>query len=449
MARATGSVTRFAANETPAEADAARTEAARSRELLDGLLATASGSARIQRVGGAASEALTDFVHAIGDVDAGLQTRRQRLVELAAATDKAASVLAEQARGIAAERAAKWSRHAVPQERMRATVIWAAGGAILVGCIIAVALGRSITRPIRRLADTMTTLAAGDLSASVPAVAARDEVGAMARAVQVFKDSMRDAERLRIEQSELKAKTAGERHAAMLTLAHEFEQDVGGVVATVSGAATRLQDAARSMSTAAAEAASETKVVSSASAQASEHVQMVSAATEQLTASIGEINAQVAKSSPIAADAVVEARRTDVTVQGLVEAARRIGDVVGLIHTIAGQTNLLALNATIEAARAGDAGKGFAVVASEVKNLANQTGKATEEIAAQIGQIQNATKEAVAAIHDITQTIEQVSTIASSIAAAMEEQGSARRKSPATCSRPRQAPMRCAATSPA
>ena len=142
-----------------------------------------------------------------------------------------------------------------------------------------VALGRSITRPIRRLADTMTTLAAGDLSASVPAVAARDEVGAMARAVQIFKDSMRDTERLRIEQSELKAKTAEERHATMLTLAHEFEQDVGGIVATVSGAATRLQDAARSMSTAAAEAASETKVVSSASAQASEHVQAVSAAT--------------------------------------------------------------------------------------------------------------------------------------------------------------------------
>ena len=140
---------------------------------------------------------------------------------------------------------------------------------------------------------------------------------------------MRDAERLRIEQSELKAKTAEERHAAMLTLADEFEQDVGGIVATVSGAATRLQDAARSMSTAAAEAASETKVVSSASAQASEHVQMVSAATEELTASIGEINPQVAKSSRIAADAVVEARRTDGTVQGLAEAARRIGDVVG------------------------------------------------------------------------------------------------------------------------
>ena len=133
-------------------------------------------------MGGAASEALTDFVHAIGDVDGGLQTRRQRLVELAAATDKAASVLAEQARGIAAERAANRTDTLSPQERMRATVIWAAGGAILVGCIIAVALGRSITRPIRRLADTMTTLAAGDLSASVPAVAARDEVGAMARA---------------------------------------------------------------------------------------------------------------------------------------------------------------------------------------------------------------------------------------------------------------------------
>jgi methyl-accepting chemotaxis protein len=361
-------------------------------------------------------------------VDTALRTRRERLAALAVTTDKAAQAIVETARSIATERAAIRSGTLAAQSRTRTTVISATGVAILLGLLIAVALGRSITLPIRRLADAMTILATGELSAAIPSMQARDEIGVMARAVGVFKDSMRDVETLRAEQAEQKGRAASEQQAAMRKLADEFEQSVGGIVTQVSEAATRLHGAAQSMSGSAAVAAGDAKAVAAASSQASENVQMVSAATEELTASIGEINAQVSRSSRIAADAVVEAERTDAIVQGLVDAARRIGDVVGLIHTIAGQTNLLALNATIEAARAGEAGKGFAVVAAEVKNLAVQTGKATEEIAAQVATIQSTSGEAVSALQAISRTISQMSEIATAIAGAVEEQSAATRE---------------------
>lgn len=425
IARATGAASRFAVTGTAAEADSAKAEATRARELLNALVAAASGSARMQRVGGAAGDALNEFELGIPTVEAALQARQQRLAELTSAADKAAAVLTDAAHSIANERAANRAVTLSAQGSLRATVVWAAACAILIGCGIAVALGRSITRPVRRLAETMAALAAGQLTVDVPGVAKRDEIGVMARAVQVFKDNMADAERLRAEKAELTAQAVKERQVAMLRLADDFENSVGNIVTTVSDASTRLQGAAQSMSSAAAEAADKAGVVSTASAQASENVQMVAAATEELTASIGEINAQVAKSSRIAADAVGQAQRTDATVQSLAEAARRIGDVIGLIHEIAGQTNLLALNATIEAARAGDAGKGFAVVASEVKNLAVQTAKATDEIAAQVAAIQGTTSETVNALHAISRTIDEMSEIATAIAGAVEQQSSA------------------------
>ena len=427
VAHASGAATRFAATEALDEAEATRTGAARAGEALDALLA-ADDSARVRRVGGAAREALAALTEGLAGVETALQARRERLAALAAATDKAGQAMADAAHSIAIERLAIRADAVAAQSQTRTTVIWATGVAILLGLLIAVALGRSITRPIRRLADAMAVLATGDLSAPVPSMEARDEIGVMARAVGVFKDGMRDVETLRAEQAEQKARGAREQQAAMRKLADEFEQSVGGIVTQVSEAAARLQGAAQSMSGSAAAAAGDAKVVAMASSQASENVQMVSAATEELTASIGEINAQVSRSSRIAADAVVEAERTDAIVQGLADAARRIGDVVGLIHTIAGQTNLLALNATIEAARAGEAGKGFAVVAAEVKNLAVQTGNATEEIAAQVATIQGTTGEAVGALQAISRTISQMSEIATAIAGAVEQQSAATRE---------------------
>ena len=221
--------------------------------------------------------------------------------------------------------------------------------------------------------------------------------------------------------------TSKRHQAAALMNAHAdaFEQDVTGVLKVVSSAAGELEATARTMAATAEETLRQSTAVASAAEHASANVETVAAATEELTASIQEISRQVSQSTQIASAAVDEARRTNTMVQGLTEAAGKIGEVVKLINDIASQTNLLALNATIEASRAGEAGKGFAVVAGEVKNLANQTGRATDEITAQITAVQSATRDAVTAIQGIGQTIGQISEIASAIAAAVEEQGAA------------------------
>jgi methyl-accepting chemotaxis protein len=208
-----------------------------------------------------------------------------------------------------------------------------------------------------------------------------------------------------------------------LKIADDFEQSVKGVVDAVASAATELQASSQSMSATAEETSRQSTTVAAASEEATANVQTVASAAEELSASVTEISRQVSKSVQIASTAVEEARKTDATVQGLSSAAQKIGDVVKLISDIAGQTNLLALNATIEAARAGEAGKGFAVVASEVKNLANQTARATDEITSQIGAIQSATNNAVDAIRSIATTISEMNQISTAISAAVEEQG--------------------------
>jgi len=211
-------------------------------------------------------------------------------------------------------------------------------------------------------------------------------------------------------------------------LADSFEAEVGGVVDAVANAAGQMQTSANGLTAAAKLSGREADAVAEASVRAGADVQAVAASAEELAASVAEITRQVAEGAQVARSASEEARATDGTVQGLAQAAAKIGDVVRLISDIAGQTNLLALNATIEAARAGEAGKGFAVVASEVKNLAAQTAKATEEIAAQIGGIQGTTEQAVAALRSITATIERMNEVTAAIAAAVEEQGAATRE---------------------
>jgi methyl-accepting chemotaxis protein len=295
---------------------------------------------------------------------------------------------------------------------------------ILLG-VLGLVVSRIIGRPLDAMTGSMAQLAGGNTAIDIPSLERGDEVGAIARSVQVFKDNMIEAERLRREQEQLKAKAAAEQKTALERMAAAFEESVGGIVGAVAAASTEMHGAAQSLSATAEEASRQATTVSSAAAQATSNVQTVATAAEELSASIAEIARQVAQSSQIATEAVDEAKRTNETVRSLAEAAEKIGEVVGLIQNIAGQTNLLALNATIEAARAGEAGKGFAVVASEVKQLATQTAKATDEIAAQIGAIQSATGDAVGAIQSIGGTIERINEITGAIASAVEEQGAA------------------------
>ena len=299
------------------------------------------------------------------------------------------------------------------------------GLAVLVALIIGFGLVRGISTPLVRMTAAMRRLADGDTALEIPGFGRGDEIGRMAAAVQVFKDSMIRAVELTAEQERSKVAAGAAQKAVLNRTADAFEAKVGGLVAMLSSGATELQATAQSLASTATETTQQASTVAAAAEETSAGVQTVASAAEELTASISEINRQVSQSARITGKAVADARRTDTIVRALAEGAQKIGQVIQLISNIAGQTNLLALNATIEAARAGEAGKGFAVVASEVKSLATQTAKATDEIGAQIGQIQSATAEAVQAIKEISTTIEEVSAIATTIAAAVEEQGAA------------------------
>jgi methyl-accepting chemotaxis protein len=300
-------------------------------------------------------------------------------------------------------------------------------GAVTTVLLIALmmALGSSIRRPLRQMTGAMAELAAGKFDLVLPGIGRNDEIGAMAAALQVFKDNARRVSQMEAERNEAQTRLAAQRKAEMNKLADEFGAAVGDIVSAVSSASSELETAAATLTKTAEDTQQLSTTAAAASEQASANVQTVASAAGEVASSVNEISSRVQESSRIADEAVKQAERTDRLIADLMQAATRIGDVLKLISAIAEQTNLLALNATIEAARAGEAGRGFAVVAQEVKALATQTGKATDEISGQISGMQSATRESVAAIKEIGSTIGRIADIAATIAAAVEEQGTA------------------------
>jgi methyl-accepting chemotaxis protein len=307
----------------------------------------------------------------------------------------------------------------------------ASGRVVFIAVIVAIALlsliasfgtAAHISRPIVAMTVVLGRIAEKDYGAEIPALGEKNEIGRMAAAVQILKNRSQEADRL-AEQQQQAAVADAQRAARLDELARGFEQTIGAVIAGVSDGVVQMRGNAQELAATASETTQQCGIVGTASLQATENTQTVAAAAEELSGSIEEIARQVTLAAGIMSKAVGEAERTNATVQGLADAANRVGTVLSMIGAIAAQTNLLALNATIEAARAGEAGKGFAVVAGEVKTLATQTAKATEEIAGQISSIQRVTQETVAAIESIGATIREMNSIATSIASAVEEQG--------------------------
>ncbi|MGJ3259537.1 MAG: methyl-accepting chemotaxis protein [Rhodospirillales bacterium] len=341
-------------------------------------------------------------------------------------------------------------------EKSKFAILMAMAITSAVVILLTVVIARAITRPVGQMTSAMTSLSEGEMETPVPATDYGNEIGKMAKALETFKNTMIESERMAAEQAELQRKAAEEqartaeleaqaaaerekaakeqaeaqaeqarRAEKLQQLTEEFERHVSEALGSVNVAVEQLSSTAGEMNQAADMVSDQSVSVAAAANEASVNVQTVATATEELTSSISEIGTQVNNSSRIAETAVSQAEQTTELVAGLATSAERIGEVIELINEIADKTNLLAMNATIEAARAGDAGKGFAVVATEVGNLAVQTGKSTEEITQHISGVQKSTKSAVEAIDQITTTIREINEVSSAIAAAVEEQSAA------------------------
>jgi len=352
---------------------------------------------------------------------AGILQREEELGKLSDYYAAAEPVLEQLSADIAAIAATKKvEANAISQRSLITTVVMFVVGALAL-LVLSVLLSKAIVRTIAGLTTKMTRLAHNDFDVDINEVNRADEIGEMGRAVLVFREN--GIERVKLEAAQ---READERRRKRLETQEryirEFDQAVVAVMAEVGGAVDQLHQVSNVLRKSADTAANQSLAVSSGTEEASANVQLVATAATELAASINEISGQVSETSNMAQSATERARHTNENIQGLNDAALKIGEVIGLISDIAGQTNLLALNATIEAARAGDAGKGFAVVASEVKNLANQTAKATDEITSQINGIQQATGLAVEAIDEIVRMISDISERASAVAAAVEQQ---------------------------
>ncbi len=401
-------------NTTAAGYDAnAQKLAAIKTELLEiasveasGLTLTAEAQARVAQLNGDARK--------IGN---------EVMVPLAAGLEAGANAIVDRAKQVMTDEINAALEQSVSSERM-ALGIGVLAAILLLATSIASIF--AIAKPMRKLSGAMQELADGNFDVQLPGIGRKDEIGAVAQAVENFKVKAEQKAQAEAETKHRQDQIAAQhRRGEMIKLADAFESAVGEIVKAVSSASNELEGSAGALAATAQQSQQTTVVVAAASEEASTNVQSVASATEELSSSVNEISRQVHESARMATDAVSQARNTTAQVSELSKAAGRIGDVVELINTIAGQTNLLALNATIEAARAGEAGRGFAVVASEVKALAEQTAKATGEIGQQISAIQSATEQSVGAITHISTTIQSLSEIASTIAAAVEEQGAA------------------------
>ncbi|WP_431860860.1 methyl-accepting chemotaxis protein [Azospirillum sp.] len=405
------------------------------RKRVDGAAATFKDLAELPLAEGqteriaAAGAMLRDFSNGLSVLETGIATVNQIRDKRLAPIGRATADKLKEAREVATARQGEMRAAAIATSDLAETAAQTLTPvAVLLACLLAWAIGRGVSRPVVAMTGAMERLARGDTAVEVPAAGRRDEIGQMAAAVQVFKDNLIRSRAMEEEVKRAQRAAEEEKRAAMRRLADSFEASIKGVVAQVSAAASQMQANSRRLTEMAEDGRSRAATVMQAAGQASANVQTVAASAEEMTSSISEISRQVNQSGEVARRASQRADDTTRSVQALAEQARGIGDVVELINSIASQTNLLALNATIEAARAGETGKGFAVVASEVKSLANQTAKATEEIAGQITGMQEATRGAVGAIGEIAAVIAQINEIATTIAAAVEEQDAATRE---------------------
>jgi methyl-accepting chemotaxis protein len=383
------------------------------------------GDAKLKALVAALKTAIAADVAALDEVTrvAGdLRAKQADLAKASAAIDDEVNKINQRLGRVRAEQGEKT---AAAVQQTQQTVILTAAGALVLGAILAWLIGASVSGPIRAMTDRMQSLAAGELDNAIPGGEQRDEIGRMARAVEVFRENALAVRRMEREAAAQRESTEADRVRMMAELAGRFEQGMQGVITGVGGRAEEMGRSATELARVAERGRGLAEAVLTRAEQASVNVQTVASATQELAASIREISSQVQRSVTMSNRATDETQQTSKLIHGLSDAAEKIGTIIQLIQAIASQTNLLALNATIEAARAGDAGRGFAIVASEVKNLATQTAQATEQIASQIATIQSATGESVAAIAKFGGTVKEMADIATAIAAAVEEQGAA------------------------